>query len=82
MQAMTSVQLNARIDFDQKVRKTEADLGRRLTGRERSALFSKAAPKFYIAQPPVPRPAHEITDADRARIARAEEKRARKARRN
>ena len=79
MQAMRSVQLKARIAFEQKVHNTESDLKRKLTGRELSALFSKAAPRFYVAQPPTPKPTHEMTDADRARIARAEEKRQRRA---
>ena len=50
--------------FEAAVSAEQARLGRKLTGRERSILWSKFAPHFYIQRPPtLPRQkAKEIGD--------------------
>jgi hypothetical protein len=40
--------------FEAEVKAEQVKLGRKLTGRERSILWSKFAPHFYIVKPPEP----------------------------
>jgi hypothetical protein len=40
--------------FEAEVKAQQGQLGRKLTGRERSILWSKFAPHFYIVKPPEP----------------------------